>query len=373
MSSTTPKPRHRRAGIVAILSLVTALAVAATAFAGSSATPLEQAKVALKAALKKPTRLGFPQHTKPIPTGKSVVYIHCGVPACSILAEGASKAAKVLGWKYTTLSTDGTPESVLNAWKTAVRMKVDAVLSSGYDRVLFEKELQQLKQRNVAVVNYATLDKAGNGITLVIGGREDIKPEGIQMAAKVTVDTAGKANVLLVDLPSFTILQPVGQVFKQKMAQWCPGCPVATMAMPVTALGKDAPDRVVSYLRSHPKVNYVVYSYDGVSVGLPAALKAVGLEKKVKFVGASGTVENLGYIQRGEQAATVSQGYYEVMAIMMDAAARHINGESVKPDQLPVPYFLVTKQTLTNATGFGPVVPDLYGKLKKIWLKTGGN
>jgi ribose transport system substrate-binding protein len=353
-----------------MVAIVVALAVTSAGSAGRSATPLQQAQAALKVALTLPKSIGLKKSAKPIPTGKRIVYVHCGVPACTIIADAINRAAKVLGWKYQTLSTDGTPESVKNAWKTAVRMKPDAVLSSGYDKALYATELAQLKKLGIGVYNYATLDKPGGGIRLMIGGPKDVEPAGWQMAAYIVSDTKGKANVLYVDLPSFTILQPVGKAFKRDYAKWCPGCPIDTMDMPVTALGKDAPDKIVSYLRAHPDVNYVAFSYDGASLGLPAALKAAGIAGKVKFVGEAPSVENLGYVASGGEAATVSQGYYEIWANVVDAVARDLTGQSIKGNQSwKIPYFLQTKSNLKSSTGFAPVVPNLYGQLKQLWLK----
>ena len=46
----------------------------------------------------------------------------------------------------------------------------------------------------------------------------------------------------------------------------------------------------MSYLRSHPQVNYVVLSVsNALGAASPAALKAAGLADKIKLVGQSGT------------------------------------------------------------------------------------
>jgi ABC-type sugar transport system substrate-binding protein len=369
MSSAIRK-RRRQAAAVVVLAVVLALVVAATGSSSRSATPLQQAQAYLKKAMQKPKSLPIKPSSKPIPKGKFVVYVHCGATACNALADGASKAAKVLGWKYQTIATQGTPESVKAAFATAVRLKPNAVISSGWDRATYESELQELKKMGTGVFNYSTLDKPGTGITVMVGDVNGVGVEGTQLAAWVVSDTKGKANTLFVDVPAYTILQGVTRLFKSNYAKWCPGCPLDTMQMPATALGKDAPDRVVSYLRSHPDVNYVAFSLDAAAIGLPAALRAAGLNGKVKFVGASPTVENLGYVASGDEAATVNQPYYETQAILMDAAARYVTGQSLAQDQsYQIQYFVETKGNLARTSGFGPVVPDLYGKLKKIWRK----
>ena len=54
--------------------------------------------------------------------------------------------------------------------------------------------------------------------------------------------------------PAFEILAAVGTTFEQECKQYCPDCGYGKIDIPLTSLGKDAPDRIVSYLRSHPNV-----------------------------------------------------------------------------------------------------------------------
>ena len=35
--------------------------------------------------------------------------------------------------------------------------------------------------------------------------------------------------------------------------QWCPGCGLSTMSVPLTSIGTTAPSLIVSYLRAHPE------------------------------------------------------------------------------------------------------------------------
>ena len=66
----------------------------------------------------------------------------------------------------------------------------------------------------------------------------------------------------------------LGDQFKSSYKKYCPDCEYGSIDIPVTSLGKDAPDRIVSYLRSHPEVNHVVLSVsNALGAGLPAALR----------------------------------------------------------------------------------------------------
>lgn len=382
---------QRRRGCAALAALVAAVALgaagcgsddnggastssksASSSGAGSSAG-LREAQAALKDATTLPTQLGLPKHEKPIPSGKSVAFVHCGVAVCNTVADAIKNAAGILGWKTTVVPTNGTPASVKAAWKNVARMNPDVVFNSGFDKALFAAELKQLAAKDIPVFSWTSLDKPGGGITYTQGGPEDVPIVGKQMAAWVVSENKGKANTLYVELPTFVILKPVGEGFEENYKKWCPDCPLAKMQVPVTAIGKDAPNKIVAYLRSHPDVNTVAVDYDGVAVGLPAALKAAGLDKKVKLVGEAPTATNLSYVQAGTEGATVHQGYYEIWAHYVDAAARHLTGQSLAPNEAwTVPWFLVTKENIAEANGtkFGPIIDDLNDQLKQIWGKT---
>lgn len=343
--------------------------------AASSSSTSPGVKAARAAAIKAatlPTSLNLPPTTKPIPTGETVTYVHCGVEVCSTVAKAIQNAAGVLGWKTKVVPSAGTPPSVKAAWDNVVRIKPAAAFGSGFDSTLYASALKQLNADKVPVMSWATLDKTGNGIALAKGGPGEVGVVGEQQASWVVSSTNGKANTVYVDLPTYTILGPVRTGFEKAYKQWCPKCPYATMAVPLTALGKDAPARVVSYLRAHPDVNRVALAYDGIGVGLPAALKAAGLDKKVQFVGEAPTATNLAYVKSGQEGATVSQGYYEIWAAFLDAAARAATGQSLAPDTTwKPPWFLVTQNNIDKVgTKFGPVIPDLNDQLKKIWNKS---
>jgi len=376
----------RSAGFAAIVAAValgvagcgddkdsTSSGASATSAGDSTAvsTGLKEAQAAEKAAATLPTKMGLPASEKPIPTGKTVTFVHCGVEVCSTIGKAIENAASILGWTVKVVPSDGTPAGIKKAWDSVVKLKPDAAFSSGFDRALYAGELKKLKAMNVPVFSWSTLDKPGDGVVFVKGGPDDVPVVGDQMAAWTVSSAEGKANTVYVDLPTYTILQPVKAAFESSYKKWCADCELATMSVPLTAIGSKAPGMIVSYLRAHPKVNRVALSYDGIGTGLPAALKAAGLADKVKIVGEAPTATNLSYVQAGTQGATVNQGYYEIWAMFVDAAARQLTGQSLAPNEAWKPtWFLATKDSLTSGTEFKPIIPDLNDQLKQIWLKS---
>jgi ribose transport system substrate-binding protein len=332
---------------------------------------LAKAQAFMKASMAPPTTLGLQTTGKPIPTGKTVTYVHCGVDVCTTIGKAIKNAADVLGWKVKVIPSDGSPGSVKQAWATVVRMKPDAAFGSGFPSAMYASEVKQLKADGIPVMLFASTDVNGGPVTLSKGRNDEVPIVGKQMAAWVVATTNGKANTLYVDLPAFPILPPIEAAFKASYKEWCPDCPYAKIDLPITSIGKDAPSRIVSYLRAHPDVNRVAVGYDGLDFGLPAALKAAGLADKVQFIGEAPTETNFSYIRSGQQGATVSQAYYEIWSNFVDAAARTTTGQPITDNNAwKVPWFLVTKENIDSAgTGFRPVVPNLTQELDKLWNK----
>ncbi len=381
---------HRRVtGLVLTAALGVMIAAcsstAGTSTAGSSASAgsdsagltgssqsvgVQAAEAELKVAETRPASINLPPVTAPIPSGKTVSFVHCGVAVCDTIAVAIKNAASILGWKVNVVASDGTPASVQAAWASVVRLHPDVAFGSGFDRALFASEASQLASMKVPVMDWSTLDSPGQGITLAKGGPSEVPVVGEQMAAWVVASTEGKADTLYVNLPTYVILQPVMTAFDAYYKQWCPGCGLSTMSVPLTSIGTTAPSLIVSYLRAHPSINRIAVSYDGVDVGLPAALAAAGLSGKVQFIGEAPTATNLAYVQAGTEGATVAQGYYEIWAMFMDAAARALTGQSLAPDNAwKVPWFLLTQSNYSQGTGYAPIVPNLDAQLRQIWKK----
>ena len=320
---------------------------------------------------QRPTQIPVSQPIgKPIPAGKRIDFINCGVTACTSLYNNLSAAAKTLGWTVKQINTQGTPESVQAAWKQAVNDKPDAVVASGFPRAVFSQQLKQLQQMKIPVIESSTDDVEGGGIDLILSKPKDLGPEGQILASWITKDSGGKANTLYVDLPVYNILKPVRQYFEQNYAKLCAGCKLDKIDIPITAIGKDVPDRVVSYLRAHPNVNYVAYSLGALNVGVPAALRQAGLANKVKLIVNVGDAENYQYIASGQTHAAMAFSNVDQTWVWADALARLFTGQPIDVDRKAhLPYMLITKDNLISTGSEFPLVANYQEQWKKLWGK----
>ena len=296
-----------------------------------------------------------------------MAYITCGLPTCTTISNSVKAAAETLGWKFTALGTKPTPEAVKAAWAQAVRLKVDAVLASGFPRAVFEPELQALRKQGGGAFTCCSPDKPGNGLTMSVVRPGDEAVQGAYIATLAAKYAAGKVpHVLFVNLPEFAVIQAQYPIFQQKLKEYAPGATEAKIDIPNTAIGTTSADRIVSYLRSHKDINYIALSQDALSAGLPAALKAAGL--KVPFSGDGGGPGPRQLVASGQQAGSVEFPIDQVFWTMMDGVIRWKNGESLDPDikaiKLP-PYFLINKDNVGSTPT--TIVPDLKAKYAKLW------
>src|SRR5215216_6158874 len=260
-----------------------------------------------KQATTRPTSIGLTTPiSKPVPTGKKVVFISCGVEACEIQGDIIKQGASDLGWTASTIGTDGSPEQLQNAFETALRQGADAVIINAVNRASVAKQIEKAKQEGVAFVTSASVEKTGDGILANIADTKNSAKIGEGLAAQIVADSHGNANTLYVNISAFPILKALGDQFQSSYKKYCSGCKYGSLDIPVTSLGKDAPDRIVSYLRSHPQVNYVVLSVsNALGAGLPAALKAAGLGDKIKLVGQGGNEAIYQEVEAGNIMAVV--------------------------------------------------------------------
>jgi ABC-type sugar transport system substrate-binding protein len=214
-----------------------------------------------------------------------------------------------------------------------------------------------------------TTDVPDGALDYVVGTPAQIEQVGKLMAAWVIADSKGEGDSVYVDLSAFKILTTVRDGYNKTMDELCPACGYDSLDIPITALGKDVPDRIVSYLRAHPETKYVVFSTDGISAGVPAALRAAGLND-VKLTGEGPDETTLQSIANGERDGTLMFAYYEDMFSMVDALARLFAGVPLEED-IELPDWYVTAETMPDSNKIFPVVEDVKEQYFELWGITG--
>src|SRR3954447_20598490 len=174
---------------------------------GSSGASVAKAQALAQQVTTRPTTLGLATAVgKPVPAGKKVVFISCGVQACEIQGDIIKQGAADLGWTATTIGTDGSPEQLQNAFETALRQGADAVILNAVNRAAVAKQIAEAQRKGVAFVTCCSTATPGNGILANVAGKENSARIGESLAAEIVADSQGKADTVFVNISAFQIL-----------------------------------------------------------------------------------------------------------------------------------------------------------------------
>jgi len=320
---------------------------------------------------ERPTSVGIETPVgKPIPEGKTIDFIQCGVPACKTEGELFESAASELGWTIKSINAGTTPEEIKAAYDQAIKDEPDAVLGSGYPRALFEPEIQQLKAKNIPVIEFFVEEEAGNGITAVIGGIPTTEMQGKMMANYILAhSTNEEMEIGAVNAQGFETVTGTIESVEKVFGEECPGCQVKKLEAPLTSIGKDLPQRISSFLTANPEIEWTTVGYNDMVTGLPTALKGAGVEDaNLTTVNISTSIapylENDEYLQ-----ATVGSSFNEVYWRGIDLLARMFAGVSYKEDldDTTLPYWTITKESLPTSTEEFPNVENYEEQFKELW------
>ena len=337
----------------------------------SSETAFPKAAEANEEFEERPTTVGIEKPVgKPIPKGKTIDFIQCGVPACKTEGEIFEAAATELGWTIKSINAGTTPEEIKAAYDQAIKDEPDAVLGSGYPRALFEPEIAQLKAKNIPVVEFFVEEEAGNGITAVIGGIGTSEVQGKMMADYILAHSTNESmEIGSVNAKGFETVTATIENVEKTVEEECPGCSVKTLEAPLTSIGKDLPQRIASFLTANPGIEWTTVGYNDMVTGLPTALKGAGVED------ANLTTVNINksiapYLANGEYLqATMGTSFYEVYWRGMDLLARLFAGVDYAEDEddSTLPYWTITQESLPSSEEEFPVVEDYEAQFKKLW------
>jgi ribose transport system substrate-binding protein len=363
--------------LAAIGVCVFALVVAGCGDSNSSSSD-EDTDSAFPAAAKRsaefeerPTSVGIKTPVgKPIPKGKTIDFIECGVPACAVEGEIFEEAMSNLGWTLNSIKAGTTPEEIKAAYQQAINNKPDAVLASGYPTVLFKPELAQLRKLNIPVVQFFIEEEASPGVTAVIGGPTTSEFQGKMMADYVLANSDDEAmEVGVVNANGFETVTATADKVEEVVEEECSRCTVKRLDAPVTSIGGDLPQRISSFLTANPNMKWLTVGYNDMVVGLPTALKGAGIED-VELTTVNINPSIAPYMEKGEYLeATMGTSFPEVYWRGVDLLARLFAGQPYEEDldDSTLPYWTITADTLPTTTEEFPVVDDYEEQFKKLW------
>lgn len=306
------------------------------------------------------------------PTGKKVIFLQCELPACERYVPGVKDAAEALGWSAKIeVFKNANPGAGL---QQAVIQKPDYIAITGIPPVALKPQLAAAAKAGIPVISCATPDKpAAGGYAVQCGG--SLETDADYLGRWMINDSGGKANVVAVTIPQFPVLNTETDWFKSNFKSKCSGCSFDQLDVTVQDVGGGAvPQKLVAYLQSHPDVNYVYFTFNDLTRGVPAVLKTAGLTDKVKLVGAAGDASIMKEIGSSQAAWTIAPNVYSAW-VMFDAMARLSVGEDLAGDYADKVYTSPTwvvdsaeSAKLLEPTGFDWYGPEGFqDQFRALW------
>lgn len=342
--SSPMRPRPRAVTAAAALVLLFGVAACGSSNEADSGdgTATVAADPALTAQLKeleaRPTQIGVAAKlNKPVAAGKTLVYLNCGVPGCALQIEPLTAAAEAVGWKVKTINYGLTPETVQAGWAEAVRQKPDGIVTSGgFPTEIFKSQLAEAKAAGIPVISFGDANTSNpDGITGIVNGGVRYQTLGTRLADWIAVKSGGKAKVLYVTTSTFPTLNVSLGTYKTEIAKACPGCSTEVFDAPASSIGTDLGEKVAQKMQQNRDVDFIIAGYSDMAIGVPAALKAIGITpgKDVKILTQGSSEDTYQSIRSGEIAATLTLPVGELMWQSLDVILRSASGDDTAASQ----------------------------------------
>jgi ribose transport system substrate-binding protein len=282
-------------------------------------------------------------------TGKKVIFMNNPTPDAKEIGDGVQAAAKVLGWSFTRISYEVTPQSEQGAFNQAIAQHPDAIFDSAAPATGLEKQRAAMAKAGIAFVTCCANYPHGisNPPLGVVEGGNSLAFNG-QLNADWAIDkTNAKVNALIVTIPDFTVLGPFVSTEQNRYKQICPTtCKSTVMKAQVNDIGTNIPGMIVSALQRDPSINYISFTSGSLSTGVPAALAQAGLTKQVHLIGESPVSTNFANLRNGTEEMYNGVSLTVLGWRLADVYARHLAG-------LKFP-FEATSVSDTGATAYMP-------------------
>jgi ribose transport system substrate-binding protein len=294
--------------------------------APAGADGLAAAQAVVDANLVPPADIGPTIPLDSAPEQKTAAWLECSLPSCAAIGVGFAAAAEKLGWNLEVISwsTDAAA-----AFQQALDQGVDYVAITGTSPALIQDQLDQANAAGIPTMScFDASPPAADGFAMQCGDATAVTVAGDLIANAIIADSGGTANVMMVNIPDFTVLVSEREGSEAAYAANCPDCTFTELALTLDQLlAGEAPGAVVSALQADPDIDYVHFAFDGLAGGMSTTLAEADLLEGRKLVGVDYNGAILQEIVDGTQQFWTTNPKEYSAWLMIDAMARHSIGQ----------------------------------------------
>lgn len=234
------------------------------------------------------------------PKKVNLVIVECNATlgGCVRPAKAAAAAARKLGWSVKLLNGEGQSQRFNELIQSAVAGGATAIMTDGIDPHLAAAGLADARSKGIPVVSLSEGSKPSpEGFNIDVSG--NTTRAGQLLGDYVVSQSSGTATILpMADNEYVTAEHEVAGFLS--VVKDCKSCTVeSTMNFISADVSTTLRGRLISYLRTHPKVNWINSPYDPAVTGaICPAIQAAGLAGKVHVVSMLGLPPNLALVKK---------------------------------------------------------------------------
>lgn len=303
----------------------TAGTTAKTSTAAADSPAVATAKAEFAKYAKPQPAITLPQLPEKPPSGKTITIATCPLPVCKAETDPAKEYAEKLGWKVTYVQTDLTPASYQSTLDQILQNPTDmAAIGPVVPNSVVSKQLDALQKKGIDIVEFAPAGDRGTAegpVLATVTGPESLAQSGRLMGSAIVADKGSAPKTLFVWDPALApTFGSIKDAFTKEVQS--AGGTVGVLNTNIGDVGKSVPTQVVSYLQSHPDVEYVAFVVADFGTGVPQALKSAGLSDQVKIISRAPQAANLENVKTGAEWAMVGEENASAGVRAIDQLAR---------------------------------------------------
>jgi erythritol transport system substrate-binding protein len=263
-------------------------------------------------------------------------------------ADAAAAKAKELGYETSVASHDDDPNKQSELIDAAISRKAKAII---LDNAGADASIGPVRKANDAGIPVFLIDREINATGIAKAQIVSNNSQGAQLGGQQFVKAMGEKGkyVELLGKESDTNAGVRSKGFNDVISQY----PELELVAKQSANWdqQEAFTKMETILQRNRDIDGVIAGNDTMALGAVAALKAAGLNKKVKVVGFDGSPDAIDQIKSGNMEATVLQPAALIAEMAVEQADQFIKtGETGQPEKQSIDCELVTPE---NADEYG--------------------
>jgi len=302
--------------------------------------------------------------------GEKIEIIVCSTqsPACVSIGNAMKQAAGVLGWNAEIINADGTPQGFTNAFLTAINRSPAAIVTAAIPAAAVGAQLAEAKQKGILTVTGAD-EASASGPNYDDTISANLEQMNSLLAFADIADTNGKANVVIVQDPTFPILVKAAHTY-QRIIGLCSSCKshLETVTIATASDPTKTSASITGFLSQHPDATSLAMDY---SVGLSSVVQAVeSASKKVQLDVKDGDNVGLAAVRNGQVTYNAGTSLDEMAWAEMDQVVRGLAKQPfLTQAQVGLGVVLLNKATTpaNDDIDTWPGLPDYKAQYTKIW------